>query len=145
MSECGLSHSWRMDQDDGIKVTCCVTHEMGHQECTSLKGAPDTSGSKNSIQAIGSTVKYLERYTLYAILGLASKEQDDDGNGVVEKISKKQADEIRDKLENNEIPLTNFLSWLAKDLKCDSIDDININALDIVNKRIDAAIRARQK
>lgn len=82
LSKHGLSHSWKTQQDGPqITVTCCVTHSMGHSECTSLTAAPDTSGNKNSIQAIGSTTSYLQRYTLFAILGLASKDQDDDGRG----------------------------------------------------------------
>jgi hypothetical protein len=81
LSECGLSHSWKTSREDGlISVTCCVTHVAGHQECTSLSAPPDTSGSKNPIQAMASTVSYLERYTFYALLGLASAEMDDDGN-----------------------------------------------------------------
>ena len=64
LSECGLSHTWKTGQNDGeITVTCCVTHIRGHQECTSLSGPSDTSGSKNAIQAIASTISYFERYT----------------------------------------------------------------------------------
>ena len=81
MAECGLSHSWEMAQDgDNITVTCCITHSEGHSECTSMTAPPDTGGSKNKIQSIASTVSYLERYTLYAKLGLASADMDDDGN-----------------------------------------------------------------
>ena len=80
LSENGLSHSWNTEQSESmIKVTCIITHEGGHQESTSLKSTPETSGSKNSIQSIGSAVSYLERYTLFAILGLASSDQDTDG------------------------------------------------------------------
>lgn len=82
LAKCGLSHSWRTTQNNGtITVECVVTHVQGHSESTSLSAAPDTSGSKNSIQAIGSTVTYLQRYTLFAILGLASQDQDNDGKG----------------------------------------------------------------
>lgn len=78
----GFSHSWRTAQADGlITVTCTVTHAGGHAESTALSGMPDTSGAKNAIQAVGSTVSYLQRYTMFAILGLASKDQDDDGKG----------------------------------------------------------------
>jgi len=81
LSGCGLSHSWHTVQDgDNVTVTCTVTHVDGHSDSTSLAAGPDTSGSKNSIQALGSTVSYLQRYTLFAILGLASQEMDDDGN-----------------------------------------------------------------
>ncbi|NTU49482.1 MAG: hypothetical protein HGA87_01055 [Desulfobulbaceae bacterium] len=80
LSANGLSHQWKTKQDGNlVSVSCTVTHRLGHSETTSLSAAPDTSGSKNAIQAIGSTVAYLERYTLFAILGLSSREMDDDG------------------------------------------------------------------
>ena len=84
-TECGLSHSWRTTQEGGMTtVTCRVTHIGGHSEETSLTGEPDKTGSKNSIQAIGSTVSYLQRYTLFSILGMASAEQDDDGKAAAD-------------------------------------------------------------
>lgn len=82
MATCGLSHSWKTSQQDGlISVTCTVTHIDGHSESTSLSATADNSGAKNSIQALGSTVTYLSRYTLFAILGLASQDMDTDGAG----------------------------------------------------------------
>jgi len=82
LSKFGLSHQWKTKQEGAaITVECTVTHRMGHSESTSLSASPDKSGGKNDIQAIGSTVSYLERYTLYAILGLSSREMDDDGKG----------------------------------------------------------------
>ncbi len=80
MSGCGLSHSWRTDQKDGeIYVTCVLTHVAGHSESTTLSALKDESGKKSPIQAIASTVAYLERYTFYAITGMTSSEMDDDG------------------------------------------------------------------
>lgn len=80
LTDVGLSVSWRTEQSENlVRVTCIVSHVDGHSEKTTLAASPDTSGSKNSIQAIGSTVTYLERYTVFAILGLASTDQDDDG------------------------------------------------------------------
>jgi len=82
-SECGLSHSWRTDsKNKTVEVTCIVTHELGHSEQTTLFAEPDKSGSKNSIQAIGSSVTYLQRYTLFSLLGLASIEDDLDGGEI---------------------------------------------------------------
>lgn len=82
LSRYGLSHRWNeTQQGDSITVICTITHRMGHSESTSLTAGPDKSGSKNSIQAIGSTITYLQRYTLFSILGMASTDQDDDGNG----------------------------------------------------------------
>lgn len=86
LSKFGLSHQWKTRQEGAnITVECTVTHRQGHSESTSLSASPDKSGGKNDIQAIGSTVSYLERYTLYAILGLSSREMDDDGAGAGKK------------------------------------------------------------
>ena len=82
LSEHGLSAGWTTDQNDkGITVICTITHKLGHGESTTLTAAPDISGSKNAIQAIGSTVSYLERYTILALTGLATHDMDDDGKG----------------------------------------------------------------
>ena len=77
----GISHRWDVQQEAAkIKVTCILTHAQGHSERVSLEATPDTSGSKNSIQAIGSTVSYLQRYSLFAATGLVPLDADTDGN-----------------------------------------------------------------
>lgn len=86
LSKHGLSFRWNTSQTDGkVKVSCVLMHSLGHSETVSLESAPDTSGSKNSIQAIGSAVSYLQRYTLLAITGTATGEIDDDGKALNEK------------------------------------------------------------
>lgn len=79
LSKHGLTISWRTNQNGKINVTCRISHELGHYEETSLCADADTSGSKNPIQAIGSTITYMQRYTALALLGLACADQDDDG------------------------------------------------------------------
>lgn len=81
LAENGISHRWDTEQLESgmIRVTCVLTHALGHAERTPLQATPDTSGSKNSIQAVGSTVTYLQRYTLLAATGMAVQDQDDDG------------------------------------------------------------------
>lgn len=82
LSQHGLSAAWITDQvEKDIKVTCRVTHVLGYSEETSLVAPPDGSGKKNAIQQIASTVTYLERYTLFAITGIAPHDIDDDGAG----------------------------------------------------------------
>lgn len=82
LSENGLSAAWSTQQDNSqITVTCTITHRMGHSENTSLFGSPDLSGKKNAIQAMGSTISYLQRYTLLSLTGLATHDQDNDGQG----------------------------------------------------------------
>lgn len=83
LAQHGISHRWDTVQNGGqIIVTCILTHKLGHSESTTLEGAPDDSGKKNRIQQVASTVTYLQRYTLLAATGLATKElEDDDGAG----------------------------------------------------------------
>ncbi len=86
LSTHGLSAAWGTSQNDGkVRVTCKITHIMGHSEETYLDAPPDDSGKKNVIQQIGSTVTYLQRYTLLALTGLATYDQDNDGNGAGKK------------------------------------------------------------
>jgi len=73
----GLSYRFRTTQNDRISVTCILSHKAGHSEETTLSGPADTSGSKNAIQAIGSTLTYLQRYSLVQMLGLAAGNDDD--------------------------------------------------------------------
>ncbi len=82
LSKHGISHRWITEQPkpEIVRVSCILTHKLGHSVQTTLEGPVDHSGSKNAIQAIGSTAKYLERYTLMAATGLADSSPDVDGN-----------------------------------------------------------------
>lgn len=77
----GLSYRFRTTSkpNEPVIVTCIVSHKGGHSEETELSAGRDDSGNKNSIQAIGSTLTYLQRMTLKAALGLSAAENDDDG------------------------------------------------------------------
>lgn len=109
LSKYDLSAGWELDQSNGIRVTCRITHSMGHSESTSLQAAADTSGGKNAIQALGSTISYLERYTLLALTGIATQDQDDDGansaspNTEVQYLSEKQKSTIVDLVNSKEM------------------------------------------
>lgn len=83
LSKHGLSANWTVDQTTNIKVTCVLTHKLGHSDSCSMSGPADTSGAKNPLQQIKSTVTYLKLATYEAITGIASSEgnADDDGNG----------------------------------------------------------------
>lgn len=76
----GIAHSWRPEtKDNKVTVTCVLRHQLGHEDSVTLDGPPDTSGTKNPIQALASTITYLERYSLLAATGLAVGMPDDDG------------------------------------------------------------------
>ena len=114
LSTVGLHLSWRTEQGDQVKVTCRIAHSLGHYEENSLCAKADSSGSKNSIQAIGSTVSYLERYTALAILGLSTKDQDDDGQSSeeTEKIDENKIKIIRNLMTEVKTDEASFLKYL---------------------------------
>jgi hypothetical protein len=80
VKEAGLSYRWEIKDDgENIVVTCLITHREGHTERTTMSAKADTSGSKNSIQARGSSIEYLKRYTLIGALGISTADSDNDG------------------------------------------------------------------
>lgn len=114
LAQFGLSYRYSSRQDDRIHITCILSHRDGHNEETTLSSAPDGSGSKNSIQAIGSAVEYLKRYTLTLALGLSSELADDDGRSADgdEPVSAEQLQEIRAKLETSGADIEAFCRYL---------------------------------
>lgn len=69
----GFSLSWRISSDEkGVTCVCVLTHQAGHSIDTTMTAPADKSGSKNPIQAIGSTSSYLQRYSALALLGITT-------------------------------------------------------------------------
>jgi hypothetical protein len=112
LSKHGLSAQWTTKQEgEQIGVMCTITHKLGHSESTMLSAKADTSGSKNPIQAIGSTVTYLERYTILALTGLATF--DDDTDGVVDEwITESQLGQVIDMIADTGTDEAKFLSYM---------------------------------
>lgn len=111
LAEYGFSHRWDPEQRDGLViVTCVITHRLGHSQSTTLMASPDQSGKKNPIQSIISAKTYLERHTLLAATGLATKDmQDDDGeaSGIRQDERaelRQQANEMRGRAQQNANP-----------------------------------------
>lgn len=73
----GLYYRFRTVQTDKAITVTCVLFGHGHSEETTLSGPADSSGNKNAIQAIGSTLTYLQRYSLVQMLGIAAGNDDD--------------------------------------------------------------------
>jgi hypothetical protein len=130
----GLSYRFRTTQNGSIAVTCILSHKAGHSEETTLCGPADGSGNKNAIQAIGSTLTYLQRYSLVQMLGLAAA-ADDDGkaSGSGETVTQKQADDLSDLIEANGKNRAQFLKWA----KVERFEDIAATAYDACVKAIE--------
>lgn len=80
----GFALSFRTPRNErGIEVEGVLSHRAGHRETTSLVLPADSSGSKNSVQAVASSVSYGKRYTAGALLNFTTTGEDDDGSGAV--------------------------------------------------------------
>lgn len=137
LSKHALSSSWDIEQNGIIKVTCRITHELGHSETASASAPADVSGAKNAIQQIKSTITYLKLVTLESICGLASSEAnlDDDGQAVSEVIDDKQKSQIVDFLaEIGKGSEAKFLKYMGVE-KIEDITKVNfakaISALEV--------------
>jgi hypothetical protein len=149
LSEHGLSAAWIPSQEEKlVKVKCTITHKMGHSESCTLQAAPDATGNKNSIQQVGSTITYLERYTLLALTGLATHSQDDDGRGSsapgVQYISEKQSNTL-DALIKDNISDPKYMGRFLAYMKVETMDDILAKDFGKAQAAIKAAINQAKK
>lgn len=108
MAKHQLSHRWDVTQNgDRITVDCVITHVLGHSEKVTMEAMPDSSGKKNAIQQVASTVSYLQRYTLLAATGVATKGMDDDAQG----FAKVNADDV-------------WMKWEAALNSAETVEDV---------------------
>lgn len=68
---------------NAIHVIGVLRHKDGHKESTMLPIPLDTSGSKNAVQSVGSSVSYGKRYVMSALLNITTTDDDDDGVSAV--------------------------------------------------------------
>lgn len=115
----GLNYRYRTTQPlpGAITVTCILAHRDGHSEENSMSSVPDESGNKNPMQKLGSTVTYLQRYTIKAALGLAAS-HDDDGRASGDatsddtpRVTAGQIAVLQAKCDEVGCPYGKFLKW----------------------------------
>lgn len=76
----GFALSFRTKVEDKvIRITAILAHREGHTEENELLLPADNSGSKNAVQAVGSSITYGFRYTACALLNIQTGVTDDDG------------------------------------------------------------------
>lgn len=152
----GLSYRYRTSTKDGaIIVTCIVSHRDGHAEENSLSANPDTSGSKNAIQALGSAQTYLQRYTLKAALGLAASVDDDGngGNGGNANSPQTAPDAIGELISNDQInelialcgKAGKKVSALEKRMEVKALGDLHVGRFKVAKDILQAVIDSRAK
>lgn len=81
LAEHGFSLSHRVGRtlEGQVTIKGVLAHRLGHREETEITLPVDSSGSKNAVQAIGSSTSYGQRYTAKMLLNITSRGEDDDG------------------------------------------------------------------
>jgi len=136
----GFSLSFRIAHPDGkIEVTGVLTHQRGHGERTAIVLPADTSGSKNAVQAVASSVSYGKRYTAGALLNLRTGELDDDAQstGEVPCLSREQVDQILRRAKEANVSVDSLLEfWPVK-----ALSDIPACNFPVIIQRLDKAAK----
>lgn len=100
---------------DAVSITPILIHKDGHRENGEpLELGADTSGSKNSVQAMGSSTSYGKRYTLIPFLNITTRGEDDDGQaGGAKTITEAQAAEIQKLLVEVKFDRAKLLKYVS--------------------------------
>lgn len=141
----GLSYRFSVAQKvDQVIVTCIVSHADGYSERTSLEGKVDPGATGMSmVQALGSSLTYLQRYSLRAAIGLAAA-IDDDGRGAggtSPKITGAQANELERLIDET----GRSQSTLLRLIGVESILDMSIDQWTRAKEVLDLAKAERKR
>lgn len=118
ISRHGFSLTFRVrNEGEKVIVTGVLAHRGGHSERTDAPPLmADMSGSKNSVQALGSSVSYGKRYAAFAILNIAARDEDDDGargGSGSQNITEDQFMMLRNLMEEAQADEPRFLTFLG--------------------------------
>ena len=143
MSEEGFSVSYDSEQATGGTVwKCIISHSDGHQRTYCLPPMPnDNSGSKNAVQAIGSTIQYARRYALCNALNLVTRGIDDDGHGATPCITTEQVQIVLNYFASAEMDAKRQSGFLAY-AEAKTVEDIKAHRWEDCVKMLRAAERA---
>ncbi len=79
----GLSYSWDTEHIEGhMKVTCTITHVLGHSKSSTFEIPIDSEGFMTAPQKYASAQTFAKRYTLCNALGISTGDEDTDATDV---------------------------------------------------------------
>lgn len=78
LAKWGFSLSFNAQYDKNAVVVGKLLHRDGHFEIAEIALPYDSSGSKNNVQAIGSTLSYAKRYLIGMLINIVTEDEDDD-------------------------------------------------------------------
>ena len=135
-----------MAQDGKITVTGVLGHRDGHSEESTIPLPHDSSGSKNAVQAVGSSTSYGKRYTATLLLNIRTKGEDDDGKsgGDSAAISEDQAEHIIEMLTRDKADVVGFCRYMKINSIIELPADQYKRACEVINTR-SQKVKAKEK
>ena len=111
----GFSISFVPETGDGfLKIKGTISHREGHQESTELTLPFDTSGNKNDVQAIGSSLKYGMRYCMMALLSISTHDGDDKDGVIDTFVSEGEAETLREYCLQHQLDAAKFYQFYSR-------------------------------
>lgn len=116
----GFALSFRTKvEDKAIRITAILAHREGHTEENELLLPADKSGSKNDVQAVGSSITYGFRYTACALLNIQTGVVDDDGQAAGGEpsmfLTDAQIDELEKLIKDTKADRQKFLTHMKEE------------------------------
>lgn len=139
----GFALSFRITQPqpDRVQVTAVLAHRDGHAEETSLHLPNDPSGGKNNVQAWGSSISYGKRYTAFAMLNIASRGEDDDGNSAIPVKSAVTVEDIAALINESGSDLV----WFLQHYSVETLDDLTASQRNEIKSKLAAKIAMKMR
>lgn len=136
------AHTTKEDGINYVAVETLLLHESGEW----VKSAPLRAVASQSMQDLGGQVTYMKRYSLSAMLGIAT-EQDDDANGVEgntveyksKKLSEAQVNRLWAIAKANNFTVVDVKKVIINDYKKTAAEDLTKTEYDEICNRLEAA------
>lgn len=133
------------EQGGGRVFVTSILARGGHREETTITLPHDSTGSKNAVQAIGSSVAYGKRYNAVALLNITTKGEDDDATkgGAGPTLTEDQVTELQSAIVDVNVPIARVIA-LAR-----SVALVDIERLEDIPQahydKILASVKQREK
>ncbi|EJF74213.1 hypothetical protein MCO_01839 [Bartonella sp. DB5-6] len=119
--------------EKNVTIEITLSHPSGNEISTEGTFPIDSTGSKNNIQSVGSTITYARRYLLGMLLNVASKEDDTDGQTQTkegdinnQKVSSKQIKQIKELIKETGTNKSSLFSYARveklTDMSCEKAE-----------------------
>lgn len=136
------------DIESGVEITCILSHRNGHSDSDTMRLPLDTSGSKNNVQARGSTVAYGKRYTFANILGIQTGGEDNDAVNAAsgETLTPDQVKQVREALGKLGQDDDTILTWAGtRGFGATELENVPAEAFETMIGQLNHWVKVREK